>query len=361
MIMRNLVLIIGSIIAIVATMLFSDIITIGDKIGEITHVYVEYAFYLILIILSIVYLGKPLINVWKAPKFPKLCVDDYTSVSDLRIFARKLAENCSYIHNKKQRASHRRKLLQSIQHHSAEAEHLRTIISNEIALRMDGDKALNIIGVNNRIKEWGKTVFMITALSQNSKFDTLTVLVLNYRSVADIVRASGFRPTTPQLFKLYIKVLTTALITYCTSQVFNDMNGVAPFDFLDDVSTDDIDVDIDDINDVDDVAFDIGAEGGLVSDLIKSLRNIRIPGVVVGSLADGCVNALMTMRIGYVTKAYLTEGADALSGSKNKRRIKRMAIKESFVSLPSVLKSGSIVAGKNIAKIVEGLLQGQKK
>lgn len=351
--MRNLVLIVVMIFTIVATMLVSDIITIGDKIGEITHVYVEYVFYVILFLLFILYLGKPLIRVWKAPEFPKLSVDDYTSVKDLRMFARKLVDNCSYIQDEKQRNEHKRQLLKSIRYHSAEAEPLRTLISNEIALRIDGDKSLNILGINNRIKEWGKTVFMITALSQNSKFDTLTVLVLNYRMIADIVRASGFRPTKLQLFKLYVKVLTTALITYCTSQVFNDMNGVAPFDFLDDISSDDVEVDVDDITDFE---VDVNAEGGFVSGVINSLKNIQIPGFVVGSLSDGCVNALMTMRIGYVTKAYLTEGAKALSGIKNKREIKRMAIKESFTSLPFVLRSGSRAVGKNVAKVVEAFL-----
>lgn len=355
MIMKNLVLIVGTIFAIVATMLVSDIITIGDKIGEITHVYIEYIFYVILIVLSIVYLGKPLISVWRAPEFPKLSVDNYTSVQDLRIFARKLADNCSYIQDEKQRNEHKRQLLKSIQYHSAETEHLRTIISKEIALRMEGSNTLNIIGINNRIKEWGKTVFMITALSQNSKFDTLTVLVLNYRLIADIVKASGFRPTKLQLFRLYVKVLTTALITYCTSQVFNDMNGIAPFDFLDDVPSEEVDVDMDDVSD-----FDVYDEGGFASGVINSLKNIQIPGIVVGSLADGCVNALMTMRIGYVTKAFLLEGAEALSGIKNKRKIKRMAIKESFASLPSVLKSGSLALGKNVAKVVEVCLNKTK-
>lgn len=42
---RNLLIIIGILLAIIATMLTGNIIVIGDKLGRLTHVYVEYAFY----------------------------------------------------------------------------------------------------------------------------------------------------------------------------------------------------------------------------------------------------------------------------------------------------------------------------
>ena len=48
---RNLILIAAIFIGIIATLLLGNIITIGDKIGELTHIYVEYAFYIIIIVL----------------------------------------------------------------------------------------------------------------------------------------------------------------------------------------------------------------------------------------------------------------------------------------------------------------------
>ena len=211
---------------------------------------------------------------------------------------------------------------------------------------MEGNREMGVLGVDNRIREWGKTVFMVTALSQNSKFDTVAVLVMNYRLIADVVLASGFRPTKPQMFKLYVKVLTTALVTYCTSQVFTDMDGIAPFDFGDGAAPD---ISVDDADDLD---VDADSDGGILQNLIGNLQKIKIPGFIVGSLADGSLNALLTLRIGYVTKAYLTEGPRALSGSKNKRRVKRQAIKSSFKAMPAVISAGSRALGKTVSGMV---------
>lgn len=355
---RNLIIIVGVFIAIIVTLLTGNIIIIGDKIGRLTHVYVEYSLYAFLFVLSVIYIIRPILKVHNAPEFPVLSIGNMSNVNQLKIFAKRLADNCDYIPDKKLRKKHRNELLNNIRFHSAEFEPLKVVISKEIALRMDGSKELNVLGIDNRIKEWAKTVFMITAMSQNSKFDTITVLVMNYRLIADIVLASGFRPTKPQLFKLYVKVLTTALITYCTSQVFTDIDGVAPFDFgddipagesLDNVSDAEIDVDIEDV--------DTGSNG--VAGIFESLRKIRIPGVVVGSLADGSVNALMTLRIGYVTKSYLTEGTNGLSGSRNKRKIKRQALKESIKVLPAVLASGSKSLGKGVANMMTKIVKSE--
>ena len=54
------------------------------------------------------------------------------------------------------------------------------IISNEVNRRLEGDTNLGVVGIDSRIKEWGKTVFMVTAISQNGVFDTVSVLIMNY-------------------------------------------------------------------------------------------------------------------------------------------------------------------------------------
>lgn len=350
---RNLIIIVGIFLAIIATMLTGNIIIIGDKIGRLTHVYVEYAFYLALLLASAFFILRPIVRVHRAPEFPRLSAEGMSDAKELRTFARRLANNCGYIDNKEQRRRHRAELLSNISFHSAEPTELKDIVTQEIALRMQGDKQRGVLGVDNRIKEWGKTVFMITALSQNSTFDTLAVLVLNYRLISDLVLASGFRPTKPQLFRLYVKVLTTALVTYCTSQVFADMDSVTPFDFGDDLpDTDDMDIG----------DMDVDSEEGstVFGTLLGKLQKVQIPGIVVGSVADGCVNALMTMRIGYVTKAYLTEGPEALSGAQNKRRVKRQAIKESIKALPGVLKSGSAAMGKTVSSLISRVFSSQE-
>lgn len=335
---RNLFFIAAVFVAVIGILLLGNIITIGDKIGELTHVYVEYAFYAIIVILFLIYVIRPVVKVHRSPEFPVLTVGDDWDTRKLAAFAKKLAKNCDYIPDKTIRYEHQTCLMRNINIHIAKTDELRAIITNEIALRMEGNKEMNVLGINKRIKEWGKTVFMVTAVSQNSKMDALAVLVMNYKLIADIVRATGFRPTYPQLFGLYVKVLTTSLITYCTSQVFTDVDGVAPFDFGGG----------DDMADMDDIDVDVsGADFG--SSVLNNLKKITIPGILVGAAVEGCINALMTLRIGYVTRTYLLEGSKALSGTKCKRKVKRQAIKDSIRTMPEIISEGSVVIGKTMA------------
>lgn len=351
---RNLFTIVAIVLAVVATMLLGNLIVIGDKVGELTHIYVEYAFYILILLLAIIYIVRPIIKVHRAPEFPVLIADSSWNAKQLYTFAVRLAKNCGYITDTEKRKKHQTELIANIKQNSDNAEELKNIITSEIALRMDGSKEMAVLGVNKRIKEWGKTVFMVTAISQNSKFDTIAVLVMNYKLVADIVLATGFRPTKPQLFKLYVRVLTTALITYCASQVLTDINGVAPFDVAD---TPDADMDSAEI-DATDIGTDVD-ENGFGSGIIENIRKSSITNAIMGSAMEGCINALLTMRIGYVTRAYLTKGPKALSGVKNKRKIKRQAILDSFKAMPAVIASSGAVIGKSTAKWLTRIFSGE--
>lgn len=330
---------------IVIIVLSGNVIIIGDKLGEISHPYVEYVFYLLIFIIFFFYVVRPIIKMYRAPEFPILSVNDEWDLKQLQLFAKRLSRNCGYISDKSLRVEHQLELSRQIDMYSSNMYELKSVIEHEIALRMDGDKSLNVRGINNRIKEWGKTVFMVTAISQNSKVDSLSVLVMNHKMITDIVLASGFRPTRPQLFKIYVKVLTTALISYCTSYVFTDVDGVAPFDM-----SDGNDVDMSDASQDVDMEID-GDENGMLA-IINNLRKSRIAGLLFDSAIEGCINALLTLRIGYVTKSYLTEGAQALSGTRHKRSIKRKAMLDSFKVMPNVILEGGVVLGGTVKKLL---------
>lgn len=335
---RNLKIIAVTFFFVIVNLILGNIIIIGDKLGQITHIYIEYSFYILMILLFCMYVVLPVYRVHKAPEFPTLSVEGKGSTKQLYTFAKCLSANYSYIKDEKIRKEQQEDFSKSIK--NADTAKLKFVISKEIERRINGDKELGVLGINERIKEWAKSVFMVTAVSQNSKFDTIAVMLMNYKMISDIVLASGFRPTKPHMFKIYVKVLTTALITYCTSEVFTDVGGVAPFDISDDdVSIEDNDVDAGGEFNVDDESF---------SETVQSnLGNLKIPGILIGSAVQGSLNALMTLRIGYVVKAYLIEGSGALSGTRNKRKTKRMAIKSAYSALPSVVMSatGSLTKG----------------
>lgn len=317
---RNLLLIVGVFIGVLVILLLGNVITVGEKLGEICHtVYAEYAFYALVFILVLAFVIVPIIKVHTAPEFPALGMGDETSdLKKLNSFGRKLVSNCGYIEDAEQRAKHQETLRAELKACVEDMEGLKALIDREVALRFDGSKEMGIQGVNAKMKEWAKSVFMITAVSQNNLVDTTVVLVMNYRQIEDLVLATGFRPTRAQMFRIYANILTTTLISYCTSEVLSDLAGETT--------------------------------------LAGAMANLKIPGVISESAIQGAVNALLTLRIGYVTKTFLMEGPDALAGRTRRREVSIKAFKDAFVAIPGVLAGTVGTMGKGIL----GFFRGRK-
>ena len=309
---RNLLLIIGVFIGVLVILLLGNVITVAEKLGEICHtVYAEYAFYALVFILVLAFVIVPIIKVHTAPEFPALGMGDETSdLKKLNSFGRKLVSNCGFIEDAEQRSKHQEALRTELKACAEDVEGLKAIIDREVVLRFDGSKEMNIQGVNSKMKEWAKSVFMITAVSQNNLVDTTVVLVMNYRQIEDLVLATGFRPTRAQMFRIYVNILTTTLISYCTSEVLSDLAGETT--------------------------------------LTGAMANLKIPGVITESAIQGAVNALLTLRIGYVTKTFLMEGPDALAGRNRRREVSIKAFKDAFVAIPGVLAGTVGTMGKGI-------------
>ncbi len=364
---RNLIIIVCIFLGLMVLMVSGNIIIVAEKIASITHLWwTEWAFYGILFGLFAYFILLPIWRIHRTPAFPALAVNEEASAEQLQQFGKRLAGHCDFIEDSMQRKVHKKELETTLLHASGSQTQLLQVIRQEIALRYDGNKEMGILGINGQIKEWAKTVFMISAISQNSKFDTVSVMWLNYKMIESLVLASGFRPNNRQLFKIYRDILTTALITYAMSEALMKTSGVRPFDFGDlhdnsadavsDVGADDaIDGDTADL-DPDDVGFDSQITDSEGLSVYSILRRIKIPGVVVSSALDGTVNALMTLRIGYITRTYLKEGEQALTGIKNKRAVKLQAMKDSLVTIPAVVASGSAVVGKKTSNFIIKLI-----
>ena len=364
---RSLIIIVCIFLAILALMVSGNIIIIGEKIANLTHLWwTEWLFYGLLFVVFAYYVLFPLWRIHCTPAFPALAVNEEASEEQLKEYGKRLANHCDFIEGKKQRTEHKRILEEKLLHASGSRTQLLQVVHNELVFRYDGDKDKGVLGINGQIKEWAKTVFMISAISQNSRFDTISVMWLNYKMIESLVLASGFRPNNRQMFKIYRDILTTALITYAMSEALMKTSAVRPFDFgdlheggIDSASDADIDSvadgDAEDI-DPDDVAFDSQISDSEGLSVYSILRRIKIPGVVVSSALDGTVNALMTLRIGYITRTYLQQGEQALTGIRNKRAVKLQAMKESLVAIPAVVASGSAVVGKKTSNFIIKLI-----
>jgi hypothetical protein len=97
-------------------------------------------------------------------------------------------------------------------------------------------------------------------------------------------------------------------------------------------------------------AGDIDPEAESGFSLGAILRNFKIPGIIAGPAIDGAVNALMTLRIGYVARTYLMEGAAAMHDSTARRNVKRQAVVDSMKNLPEVVIQGSKGVGTGLTK-----------
>jgi hypothetical protein len=111
--------------------------------------------------------------------------------------------------------------------------------------------------------------------------------------------------------------------------------------------------------DPDDIGFDAQMTDTEGLSIYSILRRIKIPGVVVGSALDGTVNALMTLRIGYITRTYLQQGEQALTGIRNKRAVKWEAMKESLATVPAIVAAGSSVVGKKTSNLIIRLINSK--
>lgn len=202
-------------------------------------------------------------------------------------------------------------------------------------------------GMNTRIKEWAKTVFMVTAISPNSKIDAFSALVLDFTMMKDIILSAGLRPTNPQMWKLYTKILMTSLLAYCVSDALENVGSIHPLEGLADSLEADTDAE---------AASEVEVETDNFS-LSSILRKLKIPGFIVGSAMDGATNALLTLRIGFVTKAYLVEGMQAMEQPEVRQRAKLQAIKQAVKALPGVVAAGSAKAGKGAVSTVARMVK----
>lgn len=378
---RNLLIITLLFLGSFVILLLGNIIIIGEKIASLSHVaWAEYAFYALILIVFYAVVIRPVIRVHRAPQIPALSIDGEWDTAQLIAFGHKLADNCNYIPKDKTcpelRKLHQQKLREDLERYATDKEELVQILSDELKLRIEGGElrevsgprvedmhSVRIIGINRRIIEWAKSVFMITAISQNGRLDTVSVLYMNYKMIEDVIIASGFRPTRQQLFRQYVNILVTSLMTFVASEVFKDMGSVAPFESLADPSSDaasDIDLSDAAVDGADVDPDDIGDTVSGGTGFLSILSGVKIPDVVIGSICDGIVNSLMTLRIGYVTRNYLVDGMNSLNGIKAKRKAKRAAVKEALKSLPKVVVVGTSFVGKGAMNIILNIIGGKK-
>ncbi len=260
-------------------MLLSSVINIGERLRKI-HVSVEIAFYVLVFLIVFLVIINPIRIILTSPSF-EICTtldpDSHKVRSVYRAVARNMAKN--------QNVDEEHRLLLTKYKNYDELQMNMTVVFHDCIKK----------NLNNIIIKKAKTVLISTAICQNARMDMITVFSVNLNMIKGLVTECGFRPNMTNLSKLTINVFSTALIA----------------EGLESISIDDI----------------------LPNSVNNALGQIPFIKPVMASVTQGIANALLTIRIGCVTRKYLFRDGNIIT----KEDIRKSAFKDSLILLPMVL------------------------
>ncbi len=264
--------------------LLSSVLDVGERLRNIQIggvSFVEYGFYALVLLLIYVLILRPVHIILFSPSFS---ID--TTVDN---------EDGSY-------SLHKRVAKRLIKG-DVLSDESKTNLTNALKDKDHLRDALNVV-YNNDIKKYinkliqknAKTVMVSTAISQNSRVDFFSVIVVNLKMIKEIVQTCGFRPSYSKLAKLTINVVTTALVAEGLEDV--DITEVVP-----------------------------------QSTALQAFTDFPGVRVLTNSITQGVSNALLTLRIGVVTRKYLFTDAQEVT----KEKLRRDALLEAVGMLPLVV------------------------
>lgn len=238
--------------------LISSIIQIGERLATI-HIYVSYAYYILLTIMIIALIIYPTIYILSSPSFK--INDDSDPMKQTK------------------RKNHNYKTLKKIAKNIIEnneniplirKESLKTVLNNKKELQNQLEPIINLYikeDISKIMNKHAINVFVRTALSQNNNLDAISIIMSNVEMVKEIVYTAGYRPSNAKLSKLTFKILRNVLISYGINEI-------------------------------------------KISDMVKTfLKTSTQFTAVIGPLVEmslqGTANALLTYRVGIQTRKFL--------------------------------------------------------
>jgi len=271
---------IGTIILLLLVLL-SSILDIGERLRDL-NVYVEWAFYALCILLVWFLIINPVRIILTSPSLSIATTLECDTPKAHRI----------YKHVTKNILKNNEVVLTDDEKNALESYKNYDELRSALSLCMNGTikKEIRKIIVRN-----AKSVLLSTAISQNSKLDTFSVVSLNLKMIKEIVQVCGFRPDFKNLSRLTINVASTALIA----------------EGLESLNLDDI----------------------LPTSTLNALNNVPILKPLLSSITGGLANSLLTIRVGLVTRGFLF--TDSATVTKNQIRLE--AFKDAMTILPQVI------------------------
>lgn len=274
-----------------------NILVIGSKLGFFSS-FLEWSFYGLLTIVFIWLIATPLFAVLAKPV---LALEDLASGSSKADYKKLQKVARQLIKAGVLPPEQHRKLAGALGLGSDVREPLAA------AVKVQRESALKII------RSHAVRVFVATAVSQNGRLDAIAVLVTNFRLVRLLVKHFGYRPPLPTLIKIYAQIFLTSLIA----------------DELDDLDVD-----------------------GVFSHLFGVVSIIPGTDLIVNSVFDGTINALFTLRIGFVARTCLLNAGSSLTRSE----IRKVANREARQEFSPVVEEALLVLPDSVKKVAQKLL-----
>lgn len=284
-------------IALFILMLLSSILDVGERLRNV-HRYVEYGFYALTVLLIYFLIVRPISIILFSPSLSIATSMDKDSYKRHRVY-KKVAK----------------RLLNHPDIPDVAKEQLKASMHDKDQLR----EALNHTyqhhikkAMNKLIQQHAKTVMISTAISQNGRLDFFTVIAVNLKMIKQIVVLCGFRPSYRHLAKLTINVMSTALIA----------------EGLENINISDI----------------------LPQSTLNVISEIPLIKPIMSSVMQGVSNALLTLRIGIVTRKYLFSDENDVTQEK----IRFGALIEASKHLPIVIADALFLFPKTIFNMFKG-------
>ena len=278
--------------------LLSSVLDVGDRLSNVQIQgipYLTYAFYAIVVILVYALIIRPIHIIVFSPSFSIETTLETKQRKNYLLYKR-VAKRLLKTGQLKEASIE--KLNLAMKDHDQLKEALNHVFNNDIKKT-----------INKTIQKHAKTVMISTAISQNGRLDFFTVIVVNIKMIKEIVQLCGFRPSFSKLAKLTINVFTTALIAEGLEDM--DITQMLPQSTFNTISE---------------------------LPLIKPLMS---------SVTQGVSNALLTLRIGIVTRKYLFTDAQEVT----KEKLRRDALLEATGMLPTVIGDATLSIPKKFANM----------
>lgn len=166
----------------------------------------------------------------------------------------------------------------------------------------------------------GNSVFLTTAISQNGVLDGIVVLLTLIKMIWQITQVYEGRPSIPRIIYLYTRVVGVVFVA----------RSIEDFDLIEEQ-----------------IEPIIGSViGGSVLSLVPG--SVQITNLIINSLMEGSVNALLTLRVGIVTRKYIT----ALT-KPSTSFLRRSASMQAVGMLGGIMKENSIAIVKSFVNAVK--------